>query len=108
MPDRPRVLPSTAALRAFEAAARHLGFTGAAVELRRTQGAVNHQIRELETRLGVTLFEREARGGNLVPQGIGDVGAQVTGRRTMVPAPSGLLMVQPRSPNWRGQPPCRL
>ncbi len=69
MPDRPRVLPSTAALRAFEAAARHLSFTGAAVELRRTQGAVSHQIRELETRLGVTLFEREARGIALTESG---------------------------------------
>ena len=69
MPYRPRVLPSTAALRAFEAAARHLSFTGAAVELRRTQGAVSHQIRELETRLGVTLFERQARGIALTESG---------------------------------------
>ena len=69
MPDRPRVLPSTAALRAFEAAARHRSFTGAAVELGRTQGAVSHQIRELETRLGVTLFEREARGIALTESG---------------------------------------
>ena len=58
MSDRLQIVPSTAALRAFEAAARHLSFTGAAVELGRTQGAVSHQIRELESRLGVTLFAR--------------------------------------------------
>jgi LysR family glycine cleavage system transcriptional activator len=55
-------LPSTAALRAFETAARHLSFTVAAAELGQTQGAVSHQIRELETRLGAKLFERKARG----------------------------------------------
>lgn len=69
MPNRPRSLPSTAALRAFEAAARHLSFTGAAVDLGQTQGAVSHQIRELETRLEVTLFERKARGIALTESG---------------------------------------
>ena len=69
MPFRPQALPSTAALRAFEAAARHLGFTSAAVELGQTQGAVSHQIRELETRLGVKVFERKARGIALTEAG---------------------------------------
>jgi LysR family glycine cleavage system transcriptional activator len=63
------MLPSTTALRAFEAASRHLSFTGAAVELSRTQGAVSHQIGELEARLGVTLFERNARGIELTEAG---------------------------------------
>jgi LysR family transcriptional regulator, glycine cleavage system transcriptional activator len=62
MPVHHRSLPSTAALRAFEAAARLRSFTDAAAELGQTQGAVSHQIRELETRLGVRLFERQARG----------------------------------------------
>ena len=62
-------MPSTAALRAFDAAARHLSFTGAAADLGQTQGAVSHQIRELETRLGVTLFERQARGIALTESG---------------------------------------
>ncbi len=62
-------LPSTMALRAFEAAARHASFTGAATELQLTQGAVSHQLRELETRLGKRLFEREARGISLTPAG---------------------------------------
>ncbi|HBM58229.1 MAG TPA: LysR family transcriptional regulator, partial [Citreicella sp.] len=52
--DRPN-LPLNA-LRAFEAAARHLTLTHAAVELCVTQAALSHQIRNLEDRLGVALF----------------------------------------------------
>lgn len=61
--------PSTTALRAFEVAARRLNFTQTADELNLTQGAVSHQIRELETRLGVALFERQGRGLELSPAG---------------------------------------
>ncbi len=46
------------ALQAFEAAARHLSFTRAAVELNLTQTAISHQIRNLEETLGVKLFAR--------------------------------------------------
>ena len=56
------VPPSLTALRAFETAARTLSFTGAADELNQTQGAISHQVNTLEARLGVRLFEREARG----------------------------------------------
>ena len=52
------LLPSIGALTAFESAARHLSFSRAAAELHLTQGAVSRQIRELETRLGLALFER--------------------------------------------------
>jgi LysR family transcriptional regulator, glycine cleavage system transcriptional activator len=55
-------LPPLAALRAFEAAARHLSFTRAADELHVTQTAISHQIRGLEERLGVRLFRRLSRG----------------------------------------------
>ena len=55
-------LPPLAALRAFEAAARHLSFTRAADELHVTQTAISHQIRGLEERLGVRLFRRMPRG----------------------------------------------
>ena len=55
-------LPPLAALRAFEAAARHLSFTRAAQELHVTQTAISHQIRALEDLLGVKLFRRLARG----------------------------------------------
>lgn len=53
-----RRLPPLNALRAFEAAARHLSFTKAADELNVTQGAVSHQVQGLEERLGVELFHR--------------------------------------------------
>lgn len=51
-------LPSLAALRTFEAAARHLSFTKAAAELNLTQSAVSRQIRLMEEYLGVLLFQR--------------------------------------------------
>lgn len=57
------------ALRAFEAAARHLNFTRAAVELCVSQGAVSHQVAQLEARLGVTLFRRLPRGLALTDEG---------------------------------------
>ena len=44
-------LPSPIALRAFEAAARHLSFTRSAVELGVTQAAVSHQVKALESDL---------------------------------------------------------
>jgi LysR family glycine cleavage system transcriptional activator len=61
--------PSLTALRAFETAARTLSFTGAAKELSQTQGAISHQVNMLEARLGVKLFEREARGLKLTEAG---------------------------------------
>lgn len=65
--DRPQ-LPLNA-LRAFEAAARHLSLTRAAIELCVTQAALSHQIRGLEARLGVTLFRRVPRGLVLTAEG---------------------------------------
>jgi LysR family transcriptional regulator, glycine cleavage system transcriptional activator len=56
-----RRLPPLNALRAFEAAARHLSFTKAADELFVTQAAVSHQIKALEEALGVQLFRRYNR-----------------------------------------------
>jgi LysR family glycine cleavage system transcriptional activator len=64
-----RDLPSFPAIRAFEAAARHLSFTEAADELCVTHSAVSHQIRLLEEFLGVALFRREARGVALTTEG---------------------------------------
>src|SRR5215469_10991987 len=61
--------PPLNALRAFEAAARHLSLTKAAQELNVTPGAISHQIRGLETLLGVELFERRARSIALTPAG---------------------------------------
>ena len=53
-----RRLPPLNALRAFEAAARHLSFTKAAEELYVTQAAISHQVKALEEALGVQLFRR--------------------------------------------------
>jgi len=58
-------LPPLNALRVFEAAARHLSFKSAAVELSITQAAVSHQVKSLEEYLGVELFRRAGRGVQL-------------------------------------------
>src|SRR5499425_2713045 len=55
----PRRLPQLNALKAFEAAARHVSFTRAAEELCVTQGAVSHQVKALEAELAIKLFNRE-------------------------------------------------
>src|ERR1700727_2638101 len=57
-----RRLPPLNALRAFEAAARHLNFSRAADELSVTPGAVSQQIQNLEDYVGVSLFKRTPRG----------------------------------------------
>lgn len=54
-------LPPLAAIRAFEAAARHGSFTAAAAELGMTQAAVSYQIKQLEDRVGQPLFLRGKR-----------------------------------------------
>ena len=53
-----RRLPPLAAVRVFEAAARHENFTAAANELGMTQAAVSYQVKLLEERLGAPLFRR--------------------------------------------------
>lgn len=66
MPDR---LPPLNSLRTFEAAARHLSFKHAAEELSVTPTAVSHQIRGLESFLGIELFRRLTRALELTPEG---------------------------------------
>ena len=61
--------PPLADLHAFEAAARHLSFTRAAVELGVTQGAVSQRIRRLEDTLGRSLFDRLTRALALTADG---------------------------------------
>ncbi|MBV2132453.1 LysR family transcriptional regulator [Pseudomonas sp. MAP12] len=65
-----RKIPSTAALVAFESAARHQSFTKAAEELALTQSAVCRQIAALEAFLGVELFRRTRRGVMLTEEGL--------------------------------------
>lgn len=69
-----KYLPSLSALRAFEAAARHLSFTRAASELGVTQSAISRQMRAMEDLLGLRLFERTGHG--LVLTEAGEVYAQ--------------------------------
>lgn len=57
------------ALAAFASAARHQNFAHAAEELHLTSSAVSHHVRKLETALGVSLFQRHARGVALTPEG---------------------------------------
>ena len=62
-------IPSLAALRAFEAAARHRSFTAAAGELNVTHAAIAHHVRRLEADLDETLITREGRGIAVTPTG---------------------------------------
>lgn len=55
-------LPAIGHLMTFEAAARTGSFTRAAEELSISQPAISHAMRELETELGVSLFERRHKG----------------------------------------------
>lgn len=64
-----RKIPSSTALTAFEAAARHGSFARAAEELSLTEGAISRQIGRLEAFLGVTLFERVGNRVRLLPKG---------------------------------------
>lgn len=61
-------LPVTA-LRTFESAARLRSFKLAAAELAVTPTAVSHQVKALEQRVGVALFERAPRGVRLTERG---------------------------------------
>ncbi|MDP1611669.1 MAG: LysR substrate-binding domain-containing protein [Sulfuritalea sp.] len=62
-------LPPLEALRAFDAAARHLSFTRAAEELFVTQSAVSKQVIALESALATRLFERKTRALLLTREG---------------------------------------
>ncbi len=64
-----RQLPSFSSLRAFEATARHLSFSTAADELCLTQSAISHQVKALETFIGVQLLLRSSKCVTLTRQG---------------------------------------
>src|SRR5437762_9784953 len=65
----PQPLPPLNALKAFEAIARHLSFANAADELHVTPAALSHQIRALESQLGLELFHRRTRAIELTDAG---------------------------------------
>ena len=62
--------PPFGALRAFEAAARHLSFKKAAEELHVTPSAISQQVRLLEDHLRIELFRRLTRALELTPEGV--------------------------------------
>ncbi|WP_371372704.1 transcriptional regulator GcvA [Thalassotalea aquiviva] len=62
-------LPPLNSLKAFEVSARLLSFTKAAQELHVTQAAVSHQIKSLESHLGLKLFMRKNRALLLTEEG---------------------------------------
>jgi DNA-binding transcriptional LysR family regulator len=88
------------ALAAFESAARHQNFAHAAEELHLTASAVSHHVRKLESRLGVALFQRHARGVALTAEGrrlavaastaLSDLGAVLGGLKPARGAPERL------------------
>src|SRR4029078_2265610 len=61
--------PSLKALKTFQIAAKHSSFAIAADELCITPSAVSHQIKTLETQLGMSLFARSARALALTDAG---------------------------------------
>jgi LysR family glycine cleavage system transcriptional activator len=97
----PREVPSLNAVLVFEAAARHSRLIGAGAELGVTPGAVSQQVRLLEARLGVRLFDRHPNGVRLTEEGrdyLADVGPairQIAGatHRLTRAAGSGLVRV---------------
>ena len=94
-------LPPLNALRAFEAAARHLSVKNAADELCVTPGAVSQLIKALELHLGIALFRRVNRGIVLTDAGqaylppVRNAFRQISDatRRAAVPAETGILTV---------------
>ena len=92
-------LPPLNALRAFEAAARHLSFKLAAHELHVTPAAVGQQVKALEVRLGVRLFERlhkqlvMTEAGQAYLPGISD-GFRRIADATVRLKPAGVMLLQ--------------
>ena len=62
-------LPSLKFLKTFQVAAKLKSFKGAAEELFVTPSAISHQIKALESHLGVALFERGVRTLTLTDAG---------------------------------------
>lgn len=89
-------LPTLSGLIEFESAARHGSIRLAAAELHKTPSAVSQQIKQLESTLGFTLFERHARHIAITDKGrelatsvnrlLTELGRQVTALRQDDPA----------------------
>jgi LysR family glycine cleavage system transcriptional activator len=97
-PVKPRHAVPLTALRAFEAAARHVSFQAAAGELFVTPAAVSHQVKRLEAYLGVTLFQRGHRSVELTAEGqtlaasLGELFGQMDLALDRIGAPAGTTL----------------
>ncbi|RYH09775.1 LysR substrate-binding domain-containing protein [Tropicimonas sp. IMCC6043] len=111
-------LPSLNALRAFEAAARHQGFVGAAEELHVTRGAISRQVKLLEEQVGAPLFRRTGQGVRLTEAGqrllpvltecferiareTGRISAEQAGLRIICPPATSIRWLIPRLDRFR-------
>lgn len=121
-------LPPLDTIRAFDMAARTGSFSAAAETLNLTHGAISRQISKLERWFGHRLFERQARGVSLTPEGqrlflrttealsiiadgsdrwIDARGSAVV-RLTSIPSISGLWLMQRLAAFEGGDPPLRI
>jgi LysR family glycine cleavage system transcriptional activator len=115
-------LPPLNALRAFEAAARHGGFAGAADELCVTRGAVSRHVKLLEEHLDVALFRRLPRGIELtdagrhflpvltgafetIQHGAQRIAAERTDLHIVCPPTTSIRWLIPRLPSFRARCP---
>lgn len=89
-----RALLPLNALRAFDAAARHLSFKKASEELSVTPAAVSQQVRSLEEYLGVQLFRRVNRSLYLTPVAENSLSALQDGFKGFEAAVAALQVVQ--------------
>ena len=95
-------MPTLVSLRAFEAVARLKSFRKAAEEIRVTHAAVSHQVKALESAIGVRLLERTSRSVALTPAGgqyYPAIRAHIQGiiettRRIQTPEEPEVLLVQ--------------
>ena len=84
-----RSMPPLNALKAFEAAARHLSISLAAQELNVTPAAISHQVRQLEDYIGLPVFERNGRGLSLTDAGSAGLRDLRAGFASLEHAPDG-------------------
>ncbi len=92
-----RKLPPFAAVRAFEAAARHLSYTKAADELCLSPSAISHQVRSLEDYLDTKLFERRNNKMQLTLTGNAYAGKMTSLLNVFEASTSGIAKTASRS-----------
>jgi len=115
-------LPPLNALRAFEAAARHGGYTAAAEELFVTRGAISRHVKLLEEHLEFALFRRLPHGIELtdagrrllpvltgafesIARGVRDISAERTDLRIICPPTISIRWLIPRLAQFRARYP---